>query len=950
MASTIQRLTMFALISALERDLRDFLILHVAPLVEPKLLLAREIADKAESRFKKDNPESKPEIRDLIDYLDLGDAIGAVRSHDARFDAVTRSYIRKYYVGMEGLIAIRNRVMHSRPLEFDDLANVSHISAELTRSHRALWANLRTVIRTLERDPEYVTTLTIPDTEDDTSKLLHNLPLVEFDDTGFIGRDHEVAELKRALLGSYPVVTIVGEGGLGKTALALKVCYDLLDDETAKLDAIVWTTAKTTKLTLNEIQVIDGAISSSLGIIENAASLLGRQTETTAIDDLIQHLENNRILLVIDNLETVIDQNIRNVVRRVPQGSRILFTTRIGLGAFDFPIPLAPFNKKESAFYFRRTARVWGVKDLAEANATIVDGYCDKLQHNPLFIKWFIQSVRAGKRPTTLTTDQTSLLKFCLQNVFNYLPREAQAVAQALASISGAQTVAGLAFYTDLDSLSIQSALSHLMTSNIVTSERGRSAEDEDRYILSTLSRLYIQKFIRFDPGEQKRLLRKQTELRQAQEEFSARTGTDIFDLNFVHIRDKDDYIVAKLLTKAIEHIFKKDLVTAETQISMARDLSPNYFEVHRVAAMLCVAQGDYFGAKPAYESALSLAPDRAPLQLWYAGFLSRYFGDHDTALAHLAKSAELAPNSPIVKIERARVLQYVHRLPDAKAQLDSVTELRTLPARIRRVHLDLSLKNYLKSSERCLEKDDAEGALSNLRAAKALFDAAPAALLDERTLRGISRNTRQLPSLRRAFRDLPEEEELSDIEKWMFDPRPKESASNHFNPATHVVEPSRLEIADQADETPPNRGRLAQVHENYCFVDTGGQRFFFHRGSWVGKADFSSLEEGTIVEFEIGSNDKGVCAVNVRPMGQPNTRSEGKTVLGAVKSLKDQFGFIRLDEGGDLFFHRNDCTPTTNFKTLMIGNRVRCRIGRGDDGRTRGQGVELYSGVAVGI
>src|SRR5260221_9109923 len=121
-------------------------------------------------------------------------------------------------------------------------------------------------------------------------------------------------------------------------------------------------------------------------------------------------LQNNKILLVIDNLETVIDNNIRNLVRQLPQGSKVLFTTRIGLGAFDFPIPLSSLDKKEAAFYFRRTAKVFGVQDLAMATNQIVDGFCSKLQNNPLFIKWFIQSVRAGKRPSVLTNDPTELV------------------------------------------------------------------------------------------------------------------------------------------------------------------------------------------------------------------------------------------------------------------------------------------------------------------------------------------------------------------------------------------------------------------------------------------------------------------------------------------------------------------------------------------------------------
>ena len=615
----------------------------MAPLVQAERPLPEPLGTKAAERFAKDQPDTSPDLEDLLEYLDLGDVVQAIRAHDNRFDDATKSYIKKYYIGLVGLIPIRNRVMHSRPLEFDDLPRVSDLTSEVVKSQPALWANLRTTRRELERNPEFATTLIIPDAPDETTKVLHNFPEVEFDDTGFIGREKELGNLKRALLGSYPIVTVVGEGGLGKTAFVLKACYDMLDDNEAGLDAIVWTTAKTTRLSINEIQVIEGAISSSLGIVESATSFLGQQSETSAIDALLLHLKYNKVLLVIDNLEFVIDQNIRYLVSQIPKGSRIIFTTRIGLGAFDFPIPLLPLNKKEAAVYYRRTARAWGAGDLAAESPLVVDDYCEKLQQNPLCIKWFIQSVRAGERPTAVAGDQTVFLQFCMQNVFNAMSIESKAVASTLATANGPQTVASLAFFTDLDSISIQSALSVLITSNLVSSERGRSSEDDERYVLSPLAHKYIQKFIRPTIDEQKRLIAKQNALRSAQEEFSARVGADSFDLNNVYARDKDDYIVAKILTPAIECIFRGELTAAEAQIDKAADLSPSYFEGHRVKAMLYVAQEDYFAAGAAYEAAISLATERPQLRLWYAGFLSRHLGDQERALTELLKAEKLA-------------------------------------------------------------------------------------------------------------------------------------------------------------------------------------------------------------------------------------------------------------------------------------------------------------------
>ena len=939
MAYTIQRLTLYALISSLERDLRDFLSLHIEPLVQPKNLLSDALTKKAMERFAKENTESSAGPTELLEYLDLGEEIQAIRSHDNELDAVTKAYIKKYYLGLEALVPIRNRVMHSRPLEFDDFYCVSDLTSELVKSHRALWANLRTTRRELDRDPDFATTITIPDTADEQARVLHNLPQVEFDDTGFVGREKELSELKRAILGSYPVVTVVGEGGLGKTALALKACYDLLDDDEANLDAIVWTTAKATKLTLSEIQSIEGSISTSLGIIESATALLGRQNESSAIEDLLLHLQNNKILLVIDNLETVIDNNIRNLVRQLPQGSKILFTTRIGLGAFDFPIPLSPLDKKEAAFYFRRTAKVFGVQDLGMATNQIVEGFCSKLQNNPLFIKWFIQSVRAGKLPSVLTNDPTILLQYCLQNVFNSLSPQSRILASTLASVSGAQSVASIAFFTDLDSLSIQSALSVLITSNLISAERGRSSEDEDRYTLSPLARMYIQKFIRPNLAEQKKLIKKQNELRSAQEEYSAKAGTDVVDTNNVFIRDKHDYIVARILTKAIGLIFKKELFLADAEVERARDLSPNYFEVYRVKAFLHVELGDYFSAEAAYETAISLAEKRASLRLWFAGFLSRMMGDQDRALAQLLKAEELAPESALVKLEAARVFQYQRKFEEAAVRLEAIPSIEKVAARTRRVHLDLSLQNQLRKSEHCASLQDYKKALECLEAAKAILEKAPSSLIDAETTRHVFHAAGHFPVLLRAYKGLPDENRLKNVVDWL-----SNSHAWSVSTETGAISSAKSEAVDQEvgqlneAELPPNRGKLVHKNPTFAFIETGGARFFFHKNSWLGKEDFASAQEGSILEFGLGKNAKGVCAINVRPI------SDVEKMRGAVISLLANHGFIELDSGGTIFFHRDTCTPTTKFNLFAVGDRVRFSIGKNADGKPRAVNVELPS------
>jgi LuxR family glucitol operon transcriptional activator len=295
-----------------------------------------------------------------------------------------------------------------------------------------------------------------------------------------------------------------------------------------------------------------------------------------------------------------------------------------------------------------------------------------------------MHSVSVGKQPTVILSDQTQFSQFCLTNVFCSLSPYVILIAKLLANVGGLQTVASLAFYSDLDSLAIQGALSVLITSNLVTPERGRNVEDEEAYRLSSLSRAYIHEYIHMGADEQKRLFRKQNELRSTKEEMNAREGKDTFDINYVFVRDDNDIIVANILTKAIYKIFLNKLDAADVDLARAEDLNPNYFEVHRVRAFYYVKSGDYLAAGFAYDAAISLAPDGAPLLMWYGGFLSRNIGDQRAALDQLLDAERLAPTAVFVKLECARVMQYLRKFEEAEAKLSGITNIDRCAARPR--------------------------------------------------------------------------------------------------------------------------------------------------------------------------------------------------------------------------------------------------------------------------
>jgi CspA family cold shock protein len=62
----------------------------------------------------------------------------------------------------------------------------------------------------------------------------------------------------------------------------------------------------------------------------------------------------------------------------------------------------------------------------------------------------------------------------------------------------------------------------------------------------------------------------------------------------------------------------------------------------------------------------------------------------------------------------------------------------------------------------------------------------------------------------------------------------------------------------------------------------------------------------------------------------------------GTIRQIMDRgFGFIKTEEGKDLFFHRSECEGV-QFSSLKVGQGVEFEIGQDNKGRTQAVKVRL--------
>lgn len=136
--------------------------------------------------------------------------------------------------------------------------------------------------------------------------------------TSFIGREREIAEVKR-LLSVCRLLTLTGAGGCGKTRLALRVIADLMESHNHG----VWFIELAA---LGDPLLVPQAVAAGLDVRE--------QPGHSILDTLVEHLRSKNNLIVLDNCEHLIEACARlaNTLLRACPSLTILVTSREALG------------------------------------------------------------------------------------------------------------------------------------------------------------------------------------------------------------------------------------------------------------------------------------------------------------------------------------------------------------------------------------------------------------------------------------------------------------------------------------------------------------------------------------------------------------------------------------------------------------------------------------------
>ncbi|WP_019484200.1 NB-ARC domain-containing protein [Arthrobacter sp. TB 23] len=647
--SSVSSRTAYVLLASVEDEFRS-IVDHFAKEQDPRALVSEDLFEAANERRARDGLQNPAQnLAQILPYLDFHDSYELANSLGKSLPAELREGLQGLSTAVGKITGIRNRVAHNRPLDVDDLPAVVDFARDLSKIGGWQWAKVRETEEELNSDPGYIFRAAAQLIVDPDSSVANNLPTPDFDETSLLGRKDERRQIMRALRGSWPVISILGDGGIGKTALALQVCYDLVEQSSCPFEAIVWVTAKNAQLTSTEIIRIESAVEDSLGLFASATEALGGTGDSSqSIDELLGVLESFPTLLVLDNVETVLDEKFPQLLRDIPLGSKVLITSRIGVKT-ENPYRLAGLSLDDAVKLIRILARARGIDLEAIARHEDLTDWARSMNCHPAYIKWFISGLQSGQLPERLLSDNGLVLDYCMSNVFDYLGPTAKAALRAMLVVPGSHTMAELAFLTDLDSSQIQQVVLELTTTNFVT--QVRSGASGTALELSDFARSYLRRSLSIDGGERQLLTEKQKQLYTVGGGLKAAHALYPFSADTIDVRGVGDYSAAKHLREALDFADQGRIEEGLRLCAEAAELAPGYHEAARVEAYLHERSTNFGEAFEAYSRAKDLAPEDSYVAYFFGEFLVRSGFNPSYGLRELQRAANLEPESALLQL-----------------------------------------------------------------------------------------------------------------------------------------------------------------------------------------------------------------------------------------------------------------------------------------------------------
>jgi LuxR family glucitol operon transcriptional activator len=854
----IEQLILHQLLKALENDLRDILDDYVYEVLPSDL--ENTLVERRRNRPKRENQDS---VRSLLNGLFLSEAVDAINSSSHLLPSDIHLEFSTLFndPGRRSFIYELRKMDAHHDLGKTGINDLLTIFGELRST---CWTNLNNEIHSIQRG-ELANELrrAMPSRR----FVIHNLDSREHEYTKLVGRSDELNRIMEDLRNRYHnFVSIVAEGGLGKSALALEIGHQFL--VSGEFEFVFWYSAKTEFWSVAGSEKIENVETDLLAAVASLGTVIDPNF-TGNVDEFFRILDDTKTLIILDNFETFTGASFESLVRSLPPQSnvKVLITSRWGVGNFENRIQLEPLSERESVHLLNRLAKEYGLKDILQLNVEAKSSLILEFgEGRPLDLVWFSRARSLGIPTSTLRTQKSEFLNFCVGNVIRQVDEKTQNLIYALAfgerqqlSLAETYLVLGYQEVTELTPL-IQEA-KRLGLISISSSESDASVEhlrvnDSARSFLEfevpTNERAYWKELVQ----QQTRAVDNQ--MRQITSPFNIYTRTD------------DDKDAALILYRSLV-LSRRNFDEAWRRIQSAINLRPSFFENYRVAGFV-LSDRDPSESKKLFEKAMNLAGNGTEKAKVAYAFAEMLLGNSETGLAlEFARQAHAQFGSPATKLQLGNVLVRLDSFPEAELLLQSAlqesvwTQTKLLQTSLLRLYQRWSQS---LCSKRPLNEEDILGSVTkggNISVeilSQPDFDKSAAnAIL--RYMSTLVQCWRMIESEGSAGSLKQMQELISELVEIVSESSDVLQTKANSNLVTYLVSQFRdtswqLEFSDsvRASEEGELSGVIGIINfeKNFGFINGEFERFVFFSRSFRNKSDFALCKPGTQVYFRIST------------------------------------------------------------------------------------------------
>jgi hypothetical protein len=286
-------------------------------------------------------------------------------------------------------------------------------------------------------------------------------------------------ELKTTLLQEdrFPIVTLLGKGGVGKTSLAINLITDITNSE--RFELIIWFSSRDIDLLIDGPKQVQTKVLNIQDMAKDYCSLLYPSAKKTEYEQLFANdLTKNtfgKSLYIFDNFETITNpiEVFEWINTYIRNPNKVLITSRISRNfKADYPIEVQGMSDEECKELIYEFAK--------ELNITIylTDDYIQELilesDGHPYIIKILLGEVARNKKVSKIkrvVAEQEKILDALFKRTFNTLSPAAKRVFLTLCSWNSmVPTIAleAVLWRPENEKMNVQSAIEELRQSSFI--------------------------------------------------------------------------------------------------------------------------------------------------------------------------------------------------------------------------------------------------------------------------------------------------------------------------------------------------------------------------------------------------------------------------------------------------------------------------------------------------